>query len=49
MISREVRMRSNAEQGVKIRGIVEALGREVATSAEARVMLVLNDADRTMI
>jgi uncharacterized protein (DUF849 family) len=35
---------SNAEQVEKVRGIVEALGREVATPAEARVMLGLKGA-----
>ena len=49
MISRGVLARSNAEQVVKIRGIVEALGRSVATPAEAREMLDLKGADRTAI
>ncbi len=39
--------KSNAEQVEKIRGIVEALGREVATSDEARKILSLKGADRT--
>lgn len=39
--------RSNAEQVNKIRGIVERLGRDVATPAEARTMLGLKGADRT--
>lgn len=47
MISRGVLARSNAEQVLKIRGIVEALGRMVATPAEARAMLQLKGADRT--
>jgi uncharacterized protein (DUF849 family) len=47
MISRGVLARSNAEQVLKIRGIVEALGRTVATPAEARDMLQLKGADRT--
>lgn len=37
--------RSNAEQVAKIRGIVEALGRVVATPDEARVMLGLKGAE----
>lgn len=37
---------SNAQQVEKLRGIVEALGREVATPAEARTMLGLKGADR---
>lgn len=49
MISRGVLARSNAEQVHKIRGIVEALGRDVATPEEARAMLGLKGADRTMI
>lgn len=49
MISRGVLARSNAEQVTKIRGIVEALGRSVATPAEAREMLHLKGADRTAI
>ncbi|EPX75454.1 3-keto-5-aminohexanoate cleavage protein [Salipiger mucosus] len=40
---------SNAEQVAKIRRIVEDLGREVATPAEARAMLGLKGADRTAI
>jgi uncharacterized protein (DUF849 family) len=39
--------RSNAEQVNKIREIVERLGRDVATPAEARTMLGLKGADRT--
>ncbi|MEO3432044.1 3-keto-5-aminohexanoate cleavage protein [Inquilinus sp. CAU 1745] len=38
--------RSNAEQVTKIRGIVEALGLEVATPAEARAALALKGGDR---
>jgi uncharacterized protein (DUF849 family) len=49
MISRGVLARSNAEQVTKIRGIVEALGRSVASPAEAREMLHLKGADRTAI
>ena len=37
---------SNAQQVMKLRGIVEALGREVATPAEARAMLGLKGGDR---
>lgn len=49
MISRGVLARSNAEQVTKIRNIVEALGRSIATPAEAREMLHLKGADRTAI
>ena len=49
MISRGVLAKTNAEQVAKIRGIVEALGRSVATPAEAREMLHLKGADRTAI
>jgi uncharacterized protein (DUF849 family) len=38
--------KSNAEQVVKIRRIVEDLGYEIATPAEARLMLGLKGADR---
>jgi uncharacterized protein (DUF849 family) len=38
--------RSNAQQVARIRSIVEALGREVATPAEAREMLALKGGDR---
>ncbi|SLN62635.1 3-keto-5-aminohexanoate cleavage protein [Oceanibacterium hippocampi] len=38
---------SNAEQVTKIREIVERLGRDIATPAEARHMLGLKGADRT--
>jgi uncharacterized protein (DUF849 family) len=37
---------SNAQQVTKLRGIVEALGREVATPAEAREMLGLKGGDQ---
>ncbi|MBO9436447.1 3-keto-5-aminohexanoate cleavage protein [Ruegeria sp. R13_0] len=47
MISRGVLAKSNAEQVQKIRRIVEDLGREVASPAEARDMLGLKGADRT--
>ncbi|MDH5454186.1 MAG: 3-keto-5-aminohexanoate cleavage protein, partial [Paracoccaceae bacterium] len=40
-ISRGQLARSNAEQVKKIRGIVEAMGREVATADEARAILAL--------
>lgn len=40
---------SNAEQVTKIRGIVEALGLEIATPAEARSALVLKGRDRVDI
>ena len=36
---------SNADQVAKIRTILEALGREIATPAEARAMLELKGAD----
>lgn len=38
--------RSNAEQVRKIRGVLEALGMEIATPADARAMLQLKGADR---
>lgn len=44
-ISRGVLARSNAEQVDKVRGIVEAIGRTVATPDEARAMLGLKGAD----
>ncbi len=47
MISRGRLAKSNAEQVEKIRRIVEELGREVATPADARAMLGLKGADRT--
>ena len=47
MIERGVLAKSNAEQVAKIRGIVEGLGRTVATPAEAREILGLKGADRT--
>ncbi|MGE0846248.1 MAG: 3-keto-5-aminohexanoate cleavage protein [Flavobacteriaceae bacterium] len=46
-IARGELAKSNAEQVEKVRGIVEGLGREVATPAEARGMLHLKGADRT--
>ncbi|MGX1098816.1 3-keto-5-aminohexanoate cleavage protein [Amorphus sp. MBR-141] len=49
MIARGTLARSNAEQVAKIRRIVEELGREPATPAEARAMLCLKGADRTAI
>ncbi|KPQ05739.1 MAG: hypothetical protein HLUCCA12_14020 [Rhodobacteraceae bacterium HLUCCA12] len=44
-LSRGVLAKSNAEQVDKVRGIVEALGRTVATPDEARTMLGLKGAD----
>ena len=49
MIARGTLARSNAEQVEKIRGIVEALGRSIATPAEARQMLHLKGAELTAI
>lgn len=49
MIARGQLAKTNAEQVAKIRRIVEDLGREVATPAEAREMLDLKGADRTAI
>ncbi|AHM03669.1 hypothetical protein roselon_01281 [Roseibacterium elongatum DSM 19469] len=49
MIARGELARSNAQQVAKIRRIVEELGREVATPAEARAMLGLKGAERTAI
>lgn len=49
MIARGQLARTNAEQVAKIRRIVEDLGREVATPAEARAMLDLKGVDRTAI
>jgi uncharacterized protein (DUF849 family) len=46
MIGRGQLARSNAEQVEKVRGIVEALGRTVASPAEARALLGLKGADR---
>ena len=45
-ISRGKLANSNAEQVAKIRRIIEELGYEVATPAEARQMLGLKGADR---
>lgn len=47
-ISKGVLAQSNAEQVEKIRGLVEGLGREVASPAEARAMLGLKGADKTV-
>jgi uncharacterized protein (DUF849 family) len=49
MISRGVLAKTNAEQVLKIRRIVEDLGREVASPTEVRAMLGLKGADRTAI
>lgn len=49
MISRGTLAKNNAEQVTKIRRIVEGLGREVATAAEAREMLGLKGGDCTAI
>lgn len=49
MIARGQLAKSNAEQVARIRRIVEDLGREVATPAQARAMLGLKGAARTMI
>jgi uncharacterized protein (DUF849 family) len=49
MIARGQLAKTNAEQVARIRRIVEDLGREVATPAEARAMLDLKGADRTAI
>lgn len=49
MIARGQLAKSNAEQVAKVRGIVEGLGREVASPADAREMLGLKGADRTAI
>lgn len=49
MISRGQLAKTNAEQVTKIRRIVEELGREIATPAEARAMLGLKGSDRTAI
>lgn len=49
MISRGALAKTNAEQVVKIRRIVEDLGRDIATPEEARAMLGLKGADRTAI
>ncbi|NCQ23203.1 MAG: 3-keto-5-aminohexanoate cleavage protein [Rhodobacteraceae bacterium CG17_big_fil_post_rev_8_21_14_2_50_63_15] len=47
MIARGQLARSNAEQVEKVRGIVEALGREVASPQQARELLRLKGAART--
>ncbi|AZV80952.1 3-keto-5-aminohexanoate cleavage protein (plasmid) [Parasedimentitalea marina] len=49
MIARATLAKTNAEQVVKIRRIVEDLGRDIATPTEARAMLGLKGADRTAI
>lgn len=49
MISRGKLAKTNAEQVVKIRRIVEDLGREVATPTEARAILGLKGSDQTAI
>ncbi|SMY09180.1 3-keto-5-aminohexanoate cleavage protein [Flavimaricola marinus] len=49
MIARGQLARTNAEQVAKIRRIVEDLGREVATPADARQMLGLKGSDKTAI
>ena len=38
--------RSNAEQVTKVRALIEGLGHEIATPAEARAMLQLKGGDR---
>ena len=49
MIARGKLAKTNAEQVAKIRRIVEDLGREIATPAEARAMLGLKGSDRTAV
>ncbi|MBV6638494.1 MAG: 3-keto-5-aminohexanoate cleavage protein [Mameliella sp.] len=49
MIARGQLARTNAEQVIKIRRIVEDMGREVAPPEDARRMLGLKGADRTAI
>ncbi|WP_104018305.1 3-keto-5-aminohexanoate cleavage protein [Roseovarius nitratireducens] len=48
-IARGTLARSNAEQVAKVRGIVEAMGREVVDADGARRLLALKGADRTAI
>ena len=48
-IARGTLARSNAEQVEKVRGIVEAMGREVVDADGARRLLALKGADRTAI
>lgn len=48
-IGRGTLAESNAQQVVKIRGILEALGLELATPAEARTMLALKGRDQVRI
>jgi uncharacterized protein (DUF849 family) len=47
MIARRTLARSNAEQVAKVRGIVESLGREVASPDRARALLGLKGAEAT--
>jgi uncharacterized protein (DUF849 family) len=49
MIARGELARSNAAQVTKVRGIVEAMGREVAGPDRARELLGLKGADATAI
>jgi len=49
MIARRTLARSNAEQVAKVRGIVESLGREVASPDRARALLGLKGAEATAI
>ena len=49
MIARGELARSNAEQVTKVRGIVEAMGREIAGPDRARALLGLKGADATAI
>jgi uncharacterized protein (DUF849 family) len=49
MIARGELAQTNAQQVTKIRSIVEQLGRDVASPAEARAMLGLKGSDRTAI
>ncbi len=46
LIGRGQLARSNAEQVAKIRRVLEELGYEIASPAEAREMLALKGADR---
>ncbi len=49
MIARGVLARSNAEQVLQIREIVESMGRTVAAPSEARAMLGLKGADKVAV
>jgi uncharacterized protein (DUF849 family) len=40
---------SNAQQVKKVRGIIEGMGLEIASPAEARAMLALKGADKVNI